>query len=248
MNSTLSSTPKLKRISAELEVEHSKFSRNELEKYRKELKKKFPNFRIVFDFSLYNGGIELSNALSPISKWKPILQDLKEKGFVVNDRTGFHIHFDVTNIIKKFEDLKNLIRGILDVQLHRPNYFNKHVAPAHQVFPIVLLKSLLNTKSLDEFISTYLYELRGGYSVTNVQEALEKKYSEHDYWVDITPIMRYLIKYKHPKEGYKRVIGSIEIRGKASDEVLKDEPVDYDKFVHNANELVDLFKRVTKYI
>ena len=235
---------KLKRISVELEVEHRRFNRNQLSKYRKYLKKKFPDIRISYDYSLYNGGIELSGPLFPLSNWKSIFRELHSKKFIVNTRTGFHMHFDITNIIKNIENLKDMIKGILNVQLHRPNYFNKHISAFHQVFPIMLLKSLLNSNTIKELVSKYLYELRGGSTSKNLNKALEKKYSEHDYWIDLTPIMRYLIDYKHPIGKYKRVVGSIEIRGKATNSTFKDIVVSYDQFIQNVYELTDLLKKV----
>jgi len=238
-----------RRLSVEIEVEHRKYNRDELKNLRKMVYNKFKDdidyFRVLYDYSLYNGGMELTGNINHPKQWKPVIDFLHELKFIVNTRTGFHIHIDCS-YITTLDQLKSIIINIAKIQESNNRNLNNNISAYHNMFPSSVLTRLIDTHSINEFIQIYIKDLRGGVKLRDMQKDLDMKGSEHNYWVDLTPLFRKLVNFNPEHSKYRRAIGSIEIRGKASNSTFGDEVIAYQKFIKKLSELIFLAKYILK--
>jgi len=241
-------------ISIELEMENPNLNLNSAKddsyvmKYRDYVSSVLrTNFKVDKDYSLLAGGLEVTGNMEPLSKWIKLILYLGKEGFVVTTKCGLHIHIDVRDIITDLKDLKSLVQGILKVQRSSIHILKRHTNAYHNLLPPVFLEHLLESESIEDFAEKYLSQLRGGQRIKNPVLALKEKKNEHNYWIDLSPILRQLLKVtdkKHP-------VGSIEIRGKASPALNQNHTVDHyevNEFKTTLKDLLYLGNRILVYV
>jgi len=203
-------------VTLEVEVEHPEMSEGQLTAVRKELRQLFPGIITVHDYSLANGGIELIGKVT--EPWKEVIDFLVSRRFRTSSRTGLHIHVDVRSQITGLDGLRRLIAGIWDVQLSAKPLWKRMIAPYRKPYPMTMLKKLYGSPDLFTFSQT-LFNEANGYEMVKTEEDLVRnlnyKQFEHAYWIDITPILRFLWEMPRTKmdTGIIGGYGSVEFRG-----------------------------------
>jgi len=203
-------------ISVELEFEHLSWSYSQLKEFRNVLLNKYEdkikNLSIKPDISLLNAGIELTGSLTPFHNWYPILKELYENNFVMTKRTGIHVHFDVVDKITDINGLKKLLVNINEAQMNRIFNVKRNLNSFHNIYPPAVLTKLMSTYTIEAFAHEYLFQFRGK-PIINAKNALMLKGLEHEHWIDIAPILRYLLKCpEKDRKGFSKAAGSIELR------------------------------------
>jgi len=207
-----------RKISAEIEFEHDKLTREQLKILRSAFRRKYSDIRFMPDLSLANTGIEISAPLSQVDNLKEACKKLQALGFHFTHRCGLHLHVDLSdNLTLPF--IKKAFSNIAKVQeAMDPEIRRKVSSLHHRFFPKSVIKEIVKQKSVPNVFKSYVNELSGYTAIRNkddFKDSLVKKVATHSMWIDLAPWFRKVFNEPMTLPSGRMIggYGSIEIRG-----------------------------------